>query len=240
MKFWSVLFILVFGFALTSPAQAARKVVAANLTDNFVGISEGFDGAKLTLFGVLKNKADAIVVIEGPPVEAKVRTKSRQFGIWINGAPATLPQVPSFYVVASSQPVDKIVSEETAVQYGLDIDKLSFAQDTAGAGYVDVKKDKGMFATDPQGVRILESSLFRVDIRLPPSVPIGTFTAHIYEFSKGVLTAERTENFYVAQIGLNAWINTKANGSPVLYALLALALSLGIGGGSAYLVKRMS
>lgn len=219
-------------------ALAKRKVVAANLTDNFVGVSEGFEGAKLTVFGVLKNKADAVVVIEGPPVEAKVRAKSRQFGVWINGEPEVIGPVPSFYAVVSSKPIEKIVDAQTARSYGLDLDHLAVADTPSGAGYVAVRKARGLFRTNPQGVQILESNLFRADIFLPPSVPIGAFQAHIYEFSGGKLSANREETFNVAQIGMNATLSKMARTRPVLYALLALALSLGIGSGAAYMFRR--
>ncbi|MDD3182908.1 MAG: TIGR02186 family protein [Alphaproteobacteria bacterium] len=227
--------------ALSSqPTWAAKKVVAANLTDNFVGVSEGFDGAKLTVFGVLKNKADAIVVIEGPLAEAKVRAKTKQIGIWVNGNPTTIESVPSFYAVVSSKPIDQIVDAKTALAYGLDVDHLAVSKTEAGAGYVNVKRAQGLFRYQPDGVKILESNLFRADIFLPPSVPIGTFRAHIYEVSSGKLSATRDETFYVAQVGMTAWVSKTAREKPAFYALLALVLSLGIGGGAAYLLRRMS
>lgn len=221
-------------------AHAAKKVVAANLTDNFVGVSEGFDGAKLTVFGVLKNKSDAVVVIEGPQASAQVRAKSKQMGIWVNGDPEILDSVPSFYAVVSSKPIDQIVDAKTALEYGLDVDHLAIAQTPVGEGFVNVKKAQNLFQYQAGGVKILESNLFRADIFLPPSVPIGAFRAHIYEFSSGTLSAMREETFNVAQIGMNATINKMARTKPALYALMALVLALGIGGGAATLFRRMS
>lgn len=231
---------LSFFLAFPPEAQAARKVVAANLTDNFVGVSEGFDGARLTVFGVLKNKADAVVVIEGPPAEAKVRRKNKQLGIWVNGDPETIGPVPSFYAVVASKPVEKIVNDDLIRQYGLDIDHLAIADTPMGNGYVSVKKANNLFQYHAEGIQILESNLFRADIFLPPSVPIGLFSAHIYEFSGGKLSAMRDETFNVAQVGLNASISKMARTRPVMYALMALALALGIGGGAAYAFRRMS
>jgi len=62
---------------LSSPTYAARKVISADISENFVGVNEGFDGAKLTLFGVLKKKTDAVIVIEGP---AAMRSEERRVG----------------------------------------------------------------------------------------------------------------------------------------------------------------
>jgi len=236
-RLWIVVMLAL--LVLPCGAQAASKVVAANLTENFVGVSEGFDGAKLTVFGVLKNKADAVIVIEGPAAEAKVRMKSRQFGIWVNGDPEIVGPAPSFYAVVSSQKIEKIANAESVAQYGLDIDRLSFAGTSFAQGFVALQKAKDLYQYRPDGVKILESNLFRADIFLPTSVPMGAFQAHIYEFSGGKLTASRTETLNVAQVGLSAGISKMAHQSALMYALLALALSLGIGGGAAHLFRRM-
>lgn len=234
------LLLLLCVLILSPNAQAAKKVVAANLTENFVGVSESFHGAKLTVFGVLKNKADAVVVIEGPQAEAQVRAKSKQMGIWVNGDPEMIGPVPSFYAVVSSKPIDQIVDAKTALEYGLDVDHLAIAQTPVGEGYVNARKVKDLFQYQAGGVKILESNLFRADIFLPPSVPIGAFRAHIYEFTSGKLSAMREETFNVAQVGMNATINKMARTKPALYALMALALALGIGGGAAFIFRRMS
>lgn len=238
-KLFLILFLSSFLYT-PSTAVAAKKVVAANLSENFVGVSESFDGAKLTVFGVLKNKADAVVVIQGPTSNAKIWKKVRQMGIWVNSSPEDLGPLPSFYAVASSKPVGQIVDQATGKLYGLDLENLPFAQTDTARGYVGFKKAKGHFRHNPEGVQILESNLFRADIFLPPSVPIGSYEARIYEFSAGKLNAMRVETFQVAQVGLNASLSKMAKQQAVVYAMLALLLSLGIGGGAAYMVWRMS
>jgi len=232
-----LLLLFVFLLASVAPAQAARKSVA-DLSQDFVAVTEGFDGAHLTVFGVLKSPADVAIVVEGPPSEAKVRTKTRQMGIWINGSPEVFEPVPSYYAVVTSRPVNKMLGKAMARKYGIGTDTLSFTDSAAGRGLVAVKKEKGLYQDSPRGVKILDSKLFRADIDLPASVPIGVYKTHIYEFSRGRLLAFRTEEMRVAQVGLGAEISRMSRSQPLLYAVLSLILSLGIGGGAAYLFRR--
>ncbi len=234
-------YIFVFLFCLLLPfeAQAARRSVA-DMSEDFVAVTEGFDGAHVTVFGVLRSPADVAIVIEGPPAEAKVRTKTRQFGIWINGEPETFSPVPSYYAVVTSRPIRKMVSEETAVKYGLGTDKLPFVGEGAGQGIVEARKAKGLYQDSEGGVSILDNKLFRADIHFPASVPIGTYKAHVYEFSGGRLLAERTDEMRVAQVGTGARISQMARREPLFYGVLSLVLSLGIGGAAAWAFRKRS
>ncbi|MDX9689132.1 MAG: hypothetical protein EOM37_07020 [Proteobacteria bacterium] len=224
---------------ITSPALAAKKL-SAELSEDFVGVREGFDGARLTVFGVLRNKADVVIVLEGPPAEMQVRKKERHTGIWINGTPRIIRPAPSYYAVISSKPVTAVATTEAVQTYGLAPQAMLFADTPYGSGLVEAKTQDGLYRFEPDGVRVLESNLFRADFFLPPNVPIGLFKAHIYEFSGKKLIASRTEELKVAQIGFNDSLSRMAREKPLLYALMSLLISLGIGGGSAYLFRRVS
>lgn len=222
---------------LAFPAQAARKAVA-DLSQDFVAVNEGFAGAHLMVFGLMKAQGDIAIVIEGPPALAHVREKTKMLGIWINGEPQLLENVPSYYAVVTSRPVEKMVGGDLAKQLGIGAENLPFAQTEAGRGLIALRRARGFYQEMPEGVRILENRLFRADINLPASVPIGVYKAHIYEFANGELAASRTEDLQVAQVGLGAQISSLARGSPLIYGFLSLFLSLGIGGASAHLFRR--
>lgn len=231
------LIVLACLFLCAAPAQAARKAVA-DLSQDFVAVSEGFSGANLMVYGLMKAWGDIAIVIEGPPAQAKVREKKKIFGIWINGDPEILESVPSYYAVVTSRPVEKMISESMAKKLGIGADNLPFAETKAGQGLIALRRMRGFYQDMPGGVKILENKLFRADINLPASVPIGTYKAYIYEFANGQLAASRTENMQVAQVGLGAQISVMARQTPALYGFLSLFLSLGIGGASAYLFRR--
>jgi uncharacterized protein (TIGR02186 family) len=170
----------------------------------------------------------------------QVRMKERQVGIWINSTPRIIRPVPSYYAVVSSKPVAQMADEEAIQTYRLTPQTMLFASTPHGAGLVEAKTQDGLYHFQPDGVRILESNLFRADFFLPPNVPIGIFKAHIYEFSGKKLISSRTEELKVAQVGFNDSLSRMAREKPLIYALLSLLLSLAVGGSSAYLFRRVS
>ncbi|MGE0108802.1 MAG: TIGR02186 family protein [Bdellovibrionales bacterium] len=222
----------------TGSAWAAGRV-AADLSEDFVAVSENFSGARLTVFGALRGASDIALVIEGPREDAMVRTKKRIMGVWVNGDPTTLENVPSFYAVATSRPLPEMVSESMALKYNLDA-AFVLPQSEAAKGFLEVKTQQKLYQYIPKGVHIMEWKLFRVDVDLPANVPIGEYKAHIYEFINGHFFASRTSPLKVGQVGTGAKLNQMAHEEPYFYAFFALLLSLSIGGGAAYLFRKVS
>ena len=225
-------------FLIAMPVQAGRKVVA-DLSDDFVAVSEGFSGARITVFGALRGASDIALVIEGPAADAHVRAKKKVLGIWVNGGATVLKDVPAFYAVATSRPIEEMVSKSMAKKYKLGTDEI--LPDTKEAkGFLAVKKEQNLYQYLPRGVRILEWKLFRVDIDLPANIPIGAYKAHIYEFINGHFFASRTSPLKVGQVGTGAQLNKMAHDEPALYAFFALVLALGIGAAAAYVFRKVS
>lgn len=239
--------ILVFALVLMTPLTAMAEEVEAELSDNFVAVSVGFNGAKMMVFGTVKSSADVAIVVEGPATRAKLRGKKHEMGIWVNGDFVELSPVPGFYAVIASKPVSDMASLDTIDKYGLKLGSLKIPRDSVAtvteSDYEAMKKirvSQQLFQENPSGVKIISENLFRADFNLPSSVPIGTYLAHIYLLRNGLVVAARDVPFLVAQVGLEATIYNLAHSRPFGYALLALVLSLGLGGGAAFLFRRVA
>ena len=233
------LFLLFWVFILPNNSYAAREATA-DLAEDFIPITEDFDGATMTVFGALRSpESNVVVVIEGPAIKALVRAKVRRYGVWVNDEPQTISPAPSFYAVLSSRPVAKITDDKTIQKLGLTLAALTM-NGLAGEGLKRDRKDKGLYLERDDGARIRDKKLFRADVRLPPNVPVGTYRASVYELSGGKVVASRTTSFSVAQIGIGGSIKHLALKRPVLYAMMALVFALGIGGGAAHLFRKVS
>src|SRR5215831_5962104 len=112
--------------ALTLPWSAPTRAepLAADLTSHLIAITTGFTGASVVLFGAIDGPGDVAVVVRGPDREMTVRRKSRIAGIWMNSQEVTFANVPSFYFVAASRPLEEIVSPTTAAFYRLGVANL--------------------------------------------------------------------------------------------------------------------
>ena len=62
-----------------------------------------------------------------------VRRKSNVAGLWLNTASATFDNVPSYYAVASTRPIDEIAPEEFRALHGIGLSTSSTRRPSARA-----------------------------------------------------------------------------------------------------------
>ena len=121
--------VLLLGLAL--PA-AAQEVIVSGMSQNRVSITADFDGSEILIYGAVKREAppppgaplEVIVTVEGPATPVAVRRKDRVAGIWINNASVHIDSAPSFYAVATTGPLDYILSDIDNLRYGITIERV--------------------------------------------------------------------------------------------------------------------
>ena len=110
--------LLLLGVLSTAPLAAQESVVTGVSTDN-IALNATFDGSELFVFGAVRREAappegagplDVIITIKGPPRSLRVRHKERRLGIWMNTDSLAVRQAPSFYAVATTRPLDEILT----------------------------------------------------------------------------------------------------------------------------------
>ena len=87
------------------PARGAA--VVADLSSHLIAINSGFTGDSVVLFGATDGPGDIIAVVRGPEREMTVWRKGKVAGIWVNVESMIFTNVPSFYAVAASRPLDE-------------------------------------------------------------------------------------------------------------------------------------
>lgn len=114
---------------------AAALDLETDLSTHYIEIRTTFRGAGLTVFGSLSGqtaeeeridapKLDVIVVVKGPAETLAIRRKEETGPIWVNGTSVVASNVPSFYFVASTRPVDEIVDPALLDRYHIGLDHL--------------------------------------------------------------------------------------------------------------------
>src|SRR3546814_19982210 len=112
--------------------------------------------------------AEVVVVGKGPTQSILLREKQKIAGIWINAASMRFRSAPSFYAIASPEPIGKLVDARTRAIYepGLDSPQLSPAstatiaeQNRFADGLVDVPPRAGLSVAEArnsggQGMRV--------------------------------------------------------------------------------------
>src|SRR5438045_2894113 len=106
----SRLALALFAALVCAGGPARGDGVVADLSSHLIAITTGFTGASVVLFGATEGRGDIITVVRGPEREMTVWRKGKVAGIWVNAEAVVFGNVPSFYAVAASRPVDEIIA----------------------------------------------------------------------------------------------------------------------------------
>mgnify|MGYP000909919513 CR=1 FL=1 len=237
------LFLLV---ALILLGAARDPILVPEISQHEVQVRQGFRGTELLLFGAILTPEgtragqdyDIVVVLKGPTQSIVLREKQRIAGIWVNAQSAEFRSAPTYFAVASSRPITKIVGEKTAAIYELGLPWLQLSpigsynpneQRRMAAGLVDLMKREGLYREDTRGVTVSEQVLYQARIALPSSVQTGTYTAETFAISQGRVVASAISRVVVKKQGFERAVAQFAQDDGFFYGLLAVMLSVGMG-----------
>lgn len=242
-------FLLVFGLYTATP-QAAQLV--SDLSTNEVAIETNFTGENILLFGAIeKNREiqqDIIVIIKGPPQALTVRRKEKHYGIWVNGSQRRFASAPSYYAIASTRRLDRITIPAELERHAAGLkflpvtfyDASSPSEDDMAfvTGLIRNKLATGLYNENTRGVKLIDGQLFRAEIALPPSTPVGVYQARILLFENGVLTGQQINRINVGIGDLEQLLHSWAFERPVLYGIVGVIISIVCGWGTAVAFRR--
>lgn len=169
---------LLFATLALCACPAAAQDLIADLSNHLIAITSDFTGTELLVFGAVEGGGDVVVVVTGPRDVVVVRKKTRVFGIWINAQSAEFANVPAFYAVATTRPLEELATPDKLrlneiglqglrVEPGEDVDADEYQEFMQAL--VELKQSNGLFPTAPQHVDVVGDRLFRVKIPSPPT-----------------------------------------------------------------------
>ncbi|MBT06250.1 MAG: hypothetical protein CMM32_04955 [Rhodospirillaceae bacterium] len=210
-----------------------------DLSKHNIAIHSSFTGSNVVLFGVQTAPEDEgsniIAVLSGPTQNVVVRKKRKTIGIWLNRSEAVFQNIPGYYAVASTGPINKLLELEVLLQHQIGVNNvvLSLAGAIEGRDYGPYKKalvrhkvQQGLYFAEPAAVDLVQGGLFRIHFTFPSNVPPGTYRAKVYEVKKGKIISEGGTQLSIRKAGLEARIYQTAQDSPWIYGILAVVLAL--------------
>ena len=229
------------------PAAAQDSgMLTVDLAEDNVNITTGFNGAKLSLFGVKKKQGDIAIVVKGPQRKIVVRRKDQILGIWTNRKSLTFRNVPVYYDIASSKPVNEMApldileTNEIGLDY-LDFEPIGGRRDDQVEPFKEAlirnKQTVGHYPLEPRKIVFLDSDFFRVNFDVPANVPTGEYVIKTYLLNEGSITDVNETNLYVQQEGFSARVYKFAHYNSFTYGLVAVLFAL-LAGFSAYMFLR--
>ena len=233
---------LALGLLVAGPSPAQEIVAALSQSD--VSINSTFAGSKILIFGAIKDPPpgpplDAVITVSGPLAPVTVRRKDRVAGIWVNAEAAEIDAAPSFYAVATTGPLDEVLTRTEDLRHAVSIPRAiravgSGAQEPQAfvAALIRMREEAGAYIVAEGAVALREDALFRTEIDLPPDLTEGDYEARILLARDGRVLAQETAVLAVRKVGLERFLFNLAHDDPAVYGLMSLVIAIGAGWGA--------
>lgn len=231
---------------LALPAQAEEEIILG-LSQNEIDITATFVGSEILLFGAIRRDAPVptdsqlgiIVTIAGPETPVTVRRKERRFGIWVNVDDVKIAAAPSFYAVASSADLSKVLRPSEDLIHRITIpqvvrevgtnvlDSQAFAR-----ALMRIRAGNDQYQRLEGAVAISRDTLFQTRIQMPANLTEGFYKAKIFLTRDGNVVDEYLATIPVKKVGLERWLYNLAHENAFLYGLMSLAIAIAAGWGA--------
>lgn len=236
-------------FALTALPVLAEEEVVLGMSQNRVAITANFDGSEILIFGAVKReepipteeKLNVIVAVSGPLHPVTVRRKDRRFGIWVNTDSVEVDEAPSFYAVATSDPLDKILSQVEDQRHHVSIpqsirvvgeSKEGVNPQEFAEAVMRIRSNAGLYKLQENTVEFSRQTLFNTRIALPANLTEGDYSTRVFLTRGGKVVSQFETAIDVRKVGLERWLYNLSRQQPLLYGLLSLAIAIIAGWGA--------
>jgi uncharacterized protein (TIGR02186 family) len=231
------------------PTDTSTPDLVVDLSLARVSITTGFQGESILLFGMFDPPGDIVVVVSGPPARETVLRKERVLGLWLNTGRQQFDDVPAYYAIAASRPLQRLLARGAGGEILSLADRLALMRTVGGreaddlarfrAGLIEVRRREGLYPAAIGQVQIQANRLFRVDLPFPSRLPEGIYDVRAYLLRDGKIVAAVSRPLPVGKVGFSANIAGWADEEGALYGLAAIVMALAVGWLGGALVRRL-
>jgi uncharacterized protein (TIGR02186 family) len=218
------------------PNASAMPDLIMDLSHPRVSITSAFQGETLLLFGMFDPPGEIVVVVAGPPSRETVMRKERFLGLWLNTGRQAFDDVPAYYFIAASQPLQRLLARGAGGEILSLEDRLSSVRSVGERehqdlirfrqGLVEVKRREGLYPANIGQVIVQAGRLFRADLPFPSRLPEGVYEVRAYLLRDGRIAAAVSRPLPVGKVGFSADLASWAAQDGEIYGLCAIALAL--------------
>ena len=234
LKIFSFTFLIVW----STFAVANTSTLVVDLSTKEVKVSSSFVGTNVMVFGTNNQHDNIIVVIMGPHETTTVRKKQRVSGIWINREKMEFKEVPGFYAIASTRPLNEIAEQRLLKRHNIGIrntitDNFIYQEQKEIQNYrsfkealIRGKKKKGLFLDDPLKIDVISERLFKASFHFPNNMTTGKYTVNVFAFREKSLVNMVSKTISVEKTGIGADVFKFAKEQSALYGLIAIVIAV--------------
>jgi len=231
------------------PTEPETPDLIVDLSLARVSITSAFQGESILMFGMFDPPGEIVVVVAGPPARETVLRKQRFLGLWLNTGRQSFDDVPAYYAIAASQPLQRLLARGAGGEILSLEDRLSTVKPVGErdaallaqfrSGLVEVKRREGLYPAAIGQVTVQAGRLFRVDLPFPSRLPEGVYEVRAYLLRDGKIVAAVSRPLPVGKVGFSAQLAGWATHEGPLYGLGAILLALFAGWIGGAIVRRL-
>jgi len=231
------------------PSEPSTPDLVVDLSRARVSITSAFQGESILLFGMFDPPGEIVVVVVGPPARETVLRKQRVLGLWLNTGRQAFDDVPAYYSIAASQPLQRLLARSAGGEILSLEDRMQTVQSVGERehddltkfrlGLVEVKRREGLYPAAIGQVTIQANRLFRVELPFPSRLPEGTYDVRTYLLREGRIVAAVSRPLPVGKVGFSAQLAGWADNDGPLYGLGAIFMALLVGWAGGAVMRRI-
>ena len=242
--------------AQNRPASAYQ--LEADVSMRSIPVDVRFSGARLVMFGAASRSdppgldtgpMEVVAVVQGARALMTVRRKSLVWGLWINTRSIDFEQAPRYYAVVSTGLLESIATTAVLAENGIGFEQIPISTalgETAGLKPELIQEFRTAaiqtgirrldYVRQDGGIKFVGSSLFRGQLDLPATIPIGELDVSVFLFRGGQVVARTDSHVTLAREGFESFIYDFAHRHAFLYGILTVGLATCVGFASSFIV----
>jgi uncharacterized protein (TIGR02186 family) len=221
------------------PSSPAMPELIVDLSQPRVSITSAFQGESLLLFGMFDPPGEIVVVVQGPAARETVLRQERFLGLWLNTGRQQFDDVPAYYFIAASAPLQRLLARGAGGEILSLDDRLATIRPVRHRspaqvaefrqGLVEVKRREDLYPANFGHVTVQAARLFRAELPFPSRLPEGVYDVRTYLLRDGKIITAVSRPLPVGKVGFSAQLAGWSVEQGPLYGLAAVAMALVLG-----------
>lgn len=231
------------------PVGPGMPELIVDLSQPRVSITSAFQGESLLLFGTFDPPGEIVIVVQGPPARETVLRKERFLGLWLNTGRQQFDDVPAYYFIAASAPLQRLLARASGSEILSLEDRLATIRPVRQRsparlaefrqGLVEVKRREDLYPVNFGHVTVQAGRLFRAELPFPSRLPEGIYDVRAYLLRDGKIVAAVSRPLPVGKVGFSAQLAGWSTEEGPLYGAGAILMALVLGWLGGAMMRRL-
>ncbi len=225
----------------------ANATITCKISPQNIPISFFYNGTDVHISGHSNFIGDIVVVISDKPERLVLRRKEKVKGIfWMNVGEISFDPVPITYMVFTSRPLNKILSKDQIIKYGIGYtalmsrvklepdpgkDRIKWIKE-----FIHFKENLRLYRKELKAVKVDKTSQgenFSLSLHWPYQAPPGVYNLTVYLIQNQKVTETCFKTIRIEKVGLLKTISDLAFNRAAIYGVIAIIIAVvaGIGVG---------